>query len=354
MASLLDLAALGTISDVVPLLEENRILAVTGLNLIDQRKRLGVKHLSEAASLPAKISVNHIYFGLAPRLNAAGRLEHASKSVELLLAEDPAAAGELARELGRINSRRQEIGGTIKAEVFAALDEEYLKKNKLILLSGDGWHPGVIGIVASQVVDAFARPAVLIGINDGVGRGSARSVEGLNIFAILNSCRDLFIDFGGHEGAAGFEIPIEKIPELEARLKAEVETRLKPEDLIPRLEIDAELRPAQLTLGLLAELELLAPHGAGNPAPVFLLRGLALTDFKKVGKEGKHLKAWFDQDGVNLEAIGFGLGGNYSPGVGNNYDIVFNLERNEWNGYERVQLSLIDIRESNSPPDPLS
>ena len=348
LTSLLDLAALGTISDVVPLLDENRILAVIGLNLIDQRKRLGIKHLSEAASLPGKISVNHIYFGLAPRLNAAGRLEHAGKSVELLLCEDPRTAGELARELGRINTRRREIGGSIREEVFAALGDAYLKDHKLVLLSGEGWHPGVIGIVASQVVDAFARPAVLIGLNDGVGRGSARSVEGLNIFSLLNSCRDLFLGFGGHEGAAGFEISIEKIPELEARLKSEVATRIKPEDLIPRLEIDAELRPAQLTLSLLTELELLAPHGEGNPAPVFLLRGLTLADFKKVGKEGKHLKAWFDKDGINLEAIGFGLGDNNSPNLsaGNNYDIVFNLERNEWNGYERVQLSLIDIRES--------
>jgi single-stranded-DNA-specific exonuclease len=348
LTSLLDLAALGTISDVVPLIKENRILAVSGLNLIDQRKRLGIKHLAEAASLSGKISVNNIYFGLAPRLNAAGRLEHASKSVELLLSDEPGKAAELARELSRINSRRQELGGSIKEDVFTLIDDRYIADNKLICLSGANWHPGVIGIVASQVVNAFARPTVLIGINDGVGRGSARSIEGLNIFALLDSCRDLFLDFGGHEGAAGFEIATEKIAELKARLKAEVEKRVKPEELVPKIEIDTEIAPQQITLGLIKELELLAPHGEGNPAPIFLIKGLTLSDYKKVGKDGKHFKAWFSQAGVNLEAIGFGLGGLADQMDHNfEYDLAVNLESNEWNGFESVQLSLIDIRESN-------
>jgi single-stranded-DNA-specific exonuclease len=206
----------------------------------------------------------------------------------------------------------------------------------------------VIGIVASQVVNAFSRPTVLIGVNDGVGRGSARSVEGLNIFSLLNSCRDLFIDFGGHEGAAGFAIKTDNIAELKERLKAEVEKRVRPEDLVPKIEIDAELAPQQITLGAIKELELLAPHGEGNPAPIFMIRGLALSDYKKVGKDGKHLKAWFEKDGVNLDAIGFGLGENNSPhlSVGNYYDIVCNLERNEWNGFESAQLMLIDVKEA--------
>ena len=195
LTSLLDLASLGTVSDVVPLTEENRILAVGGLNLINERKRLGIKHLAEAASLYGKISVNNIYFGLAPRLNAAGRLEHASKSVDLLLSDDPVRARELAEELSRINTRRQGLGSSIKEEIFSQLSDAFVSENRLILLSGKNWHPGVIGIVASQVVDAFNRPTVLIGINDGAGRGSARSIDGLNIYEILDSCHDLFLDF---------------------------------------------------------------------------------------------------------------------------------------------------------------
>jgi len=356
LTSLLDLAALGTISDVVPLTRENRIIAVGGLNLIGQRKRLGVKHLAEAASLSGKISVNHIYFGLAPRINAAGRLEHASKSVELLLSDDPRQAGELARELGRINVRRQELGSSIKAAVFSSLTDAFVEENKLILLSGRDWHPGVIGIVASQVVEAFARPTVLIGVSDGVGRGSARSVEGLNIFGLLNTCRDLFVNFGGHEGAAGFEIVAENIPVFRDRLKAEVDERIKPEDLVPKIEIDAELLPAQISLNLIKSLDVLAPHGEGNPAPSFMMCGLSLSDFKKVGKTGKHLKAWFNKDGIDLEAIGFGMGDLNSPhlSVGNYYDIAFNLESNEYNGFEKAQLSLIDIKENNSSPGPFS
>ncbi len=344
LTSLLDLASLGTLSDVVPLTEENRILAVGGLSLINERKRLGIKHLADAASLYGRISVNHIYFGLAPRLNAAGRLEHASKSVDLLLSDDPVRARELAQELSRINTRRQGLGTSIKEAIFAKIDDAFAAEKKLILLSGQNWHPGVIGIVASQVVDAFNRPTVLIGINDGVGRGSARSIDGLNIFEILDSCHDLFLDFGGHEGAAGFEIEPENIPELERRLYSRVEETIRGEDLIPTVEIDAEIAPQQITLGLIKELERLAPFGEGNPAPVFMIRGLELSDFKKVGADGKHMKAWFGRERMRLETIGFGMGSRPNLTVGNQYDVAFNLEANEYNGFESAQLSLVDLR----------
>lgn len=351
LTSLLDLASLGTFSDVVPLTGENRILAVGGLNLINERKRLGIKLLVEAASLYGKISANQIYFGLAPRLNAAGRLEHASKSVELLLSDDPLKAREMARELNRINSRRQDLGSSIRDEVFSMIDETYISENKLVLLSGKNWHPGVIGIVASQVVDVFNRPTVLIGINDGVGRGSARSIDGLNMYEILDSCRDLFLDFGGHEGAAGFEIEPDNIPELKRRLKTHVDKSIPTESLTPRLEIDAEIEPSQITLTLIKELERLSPFGEGNPEPVFMIRNLQLSDFKKVGSDGKHLKAWFGRDGINLETIGFGLGSRAGSNssqliVGNPYDIAVNLESNEYNGFESAQLSLLDVREA--------
>lgn len=353
LTSLLDLASLGTVSDVVPLTAENRILAVGGLNQINERKRLGLRQLAESASLPDKISVNNIYFGLAPRLNAAGRLEHASKSVDLLLTDDPIQAKELAQEISRINTRRQSIGASIKEEAFAKLKDEFSQANKLIVLAGENWHAGVIGIIASQIVEAFNRPAVLIGINNGTGRGSARSVDGLNIYDILNSCHDLFLDFGGHAGAAGFEVKTDDIPELKRRLEAKAADSIRAEDLIPTVEIDAAVEPAQITLNLIKELERLAPFGEGNAEPVLMSSNLTLKDFKTVGKEGKHLKAWFEKDGVNLETIGFGLGESQLI-VGNNYDIAFNLESNVWNGFEKAQLGLVDIRESNSSPSPFS
>jgi len=347
LTSLLDLAALGTFSDVVPLVLENRIIAAAGLKLINERKRLGLKLLAEAASLNGELSANHIYFALAPRLNAAGRIEHASKAVELLLSADPQQAGEIARELSRINSRRQDIGSAIKEEVFSQLDDAYIAGHKLIVLAGDNWHPGVIGIVASQVAETFSRPTVLIGINDGVGRGSARSIEGLSIYKILNSCSDLFLDFGGHEGAAGFEIATDKIPELRSRLKKLVEETINPAELVATIEIDAELLPDQISLGLINQIDKLAPFGEGNEPPVFMVCDLQLADFKKVGKTGKHFKAWFNKNGVELETIGFGLGG-FADKMDHAklYDIAFNLESNEFNGFEKAQLSLIDIRES--------
>ncbi len=345
LTSLLDLASLGTVSDVVPLTAENRILATTGLRLINEKKRMGIRHLAEAASLYGKISVNHIYFGLAPRINAAGRLEHASKSLELLLTEDPVEARALAQEISRINTSRQDIGRDIKDEVFSKLDEKYVTQNKVVVLSGKEWHPGVIGIVASQVVDRFSRPTVLVGINDGVGRGSARSIDGINMYELLDSCRDLFMDFGGHEGAAGFEIKPENIPELMSRLQEHGEGTISHEELRPKISIDAELEPSKITMSLIKELEVLDPHGEGNPSPVFMSKNLRLSDSRKVGAEGRHLKAKFSDGKVTLDTIGFDLGGRADMlSYDEIYDIAYRLETNEWDGFEVAQLSLVDIR----------
>ncbi|MFA5113644.1 MAG: single-stranded-DNA-specific exonuclease RecJ [Candidatus Margulisiibacteriota bacterium] len=347
LTSLLDLAALGTFSDVVPLTAENRILAVGGLRLINERKRLGLKLLAEAASLKGTIDADRVYFALAPRLNAAGRLEHASKAVELLLTDDPSKGKEMAQELNRINSRRQDIGAAIKDEVFAQLSDDYLAAHRLIVLAGENWHPGVIGIVASQIVDRYGKPAILIGINEGVGRGSARSVAGFNIYAILDSCRDLFLDFGGHEGAAGFEIEPARVPELQQRLGEQLAKNIDPESMVPKLELDAQIDPQEISLALIRELAKLAPFGEGNPSPLFMIGGLALAELKTVGKEGKHLKAWFGSNGIRLETIGFGFGALADKlDYNKEYDLAVNLEANEYNGFESVQLSLVDIREA--------
>ncbi|MBN2057510.1 MAG: single-stranded-DNA-specific exonuclease RecJ [Candidatus Saganbacteria bacterium] len=344
LASLLDLAALGTISDVVPLTAENRVLAVNGLKLINSRPRPGLKRLIEVSALKGGVNVNHVYFALAPRINAAGRLEHASTSLELLLTDDESKAGQLARELNDINLRRRDIGGDIKDEVLQRL-ETCADQQRLCFLSGCDWHPGVIGIVASQIVDRFCRPAVLVGINDGVGRGSARSVEGLDIFALLNECRDLFIDFGGHAGAAGFEIEPGKVAELEQRLNRLAGSRIPEEALKPKLRLDAVLDPAAITLNLIKELEMLAPHGEGNPQPVFMSQELELGGMRCVGKDGRHLKLKLNNGGADLDTIGFGLG-YLEPTLkfATKYDVAYMLEANEWDGFETAQLKLADIR----------
>ena len=347
ITSLLDLAALGTFADVVPLVSENRILAVTGLSLINKRSRPGIKALCEVASLYGTLSANNVYFALSPRINAAGRLEHASQAVELLLTDDDKKAEELATQLNLVNVRRQDIGSIIREEVFAKIDEKYITANKVVVLSGNDWHPGVIGIAASRVVDTYYRPTVLIGINEGVGRGSARSIEGINIYELLDSCRDLFLDFGGHAGAAGFAIAPEKIPELTERLKRIADEKINLEELKPRVSIDAEVLPQEITLGLIKELDILAPHGAGNPQPIFMTKNLNLYDCKTVGKTKRHLKAKFNDGNITLDTIGFGCGELAAKlSYNKKYDLAYRLESNEWNGFESAQLSLVDVRES--------
>jgi len=345
LTSLLDLAALGTLADVVPLTGENRVLAAAGLNLINKRQRLGIKKLAEAAGLNGVIAADQIYFGLAPRLNAAGRLEHAGRSVDLLLTEDPARAGELAAEIDKINDRRKDIGSRIKEEVFSRLADE--KKGKAIVMSGDGWSPGVIGIVASQVAEAHNRPAVLIGVSGGFGRGSARSIGKLNIYNYLAKCSDLFVDFGGHAGAAGFKIAVENIPLFERRFIEEANQGITDDDLVPILAIDAEVLIDQLSLALVKEVARLAPFGEGNPVPVLMMRDLAVSNFKTLGKGNKHLKIKFNRGGAEIEAIGFGLGRLAEQlDYAKRYDLAFNLESNEWNGFETAQLRVVDMREA--------
>jgi single-stranded-DNA-specific exonuclease len=341
LMDLFDLAGLGTIADIVPLLDENRILAVYGLKSLNNCNRPGIKSLIETVGIKKKITASSVSFAISPRLNSAGRLEHASLSVELLTTKDALKAKTLALELNRLNSKRQSIGRQIQEEVFARIGEN---PEKSIVLSGTSWNPGVIGIVASQVVEKYYRPAVLIGVNEGVGRGSARSIDGINIFAVLNECRDLFTDFGGHKKAAGFEVVEDNIPELTRRLKEIIGELITDEDIVPTLEIESVLDPKDITMGLASELELLDPHGEENQPPVFASYGLKLIDMKRVG-DGSHLKARFTDGKVTLDSIGFSFGDvSTKLTLGGNYDLAYNLEVNEFNGYESAQLNLIDIR----------
>jgi len=344
LLSLLDLVSMGTLADVVPLRGENRVLAVQGLQSISLRKRLGLRQLSEAAGLSGGITTRAVNFGLAPRINAAGRLEHASLAVDLLMEKDEGRARESARELNRINVRRQEIGSAIQEEVFVKL-KSGRTDDHIVLSKGSGWHPGVIGIVASRVVDAFNLPAVLIGVDGGYGRGSARSMDEVDIYGILSTCADLFEDFGGHRNAAGFRIRQEKIDELSGRLKEQAKKKISPEQMSPRTDIDLELSFSDVNMGLVKELERLSPYGAGNPEPVFMTGGLRAKDWRLVGR-GNHLKAKFSSGDSALDVIGFDLGEKASMlNYSSLYDIVYTLRVSEWEGFESAELRLIDIRE---------
>lgn len=339
LTSLLDLAALGTIADIVPLQKENRIIASAGLNIMNQRKRLGLEQLVKAAAIKGDISIRDVNFALAPRINAAGRLEHAYLSLNLLKSSDPKEAEELSEQLNNINKQRQNIGKQIKKEAFEKIELNKLYEKKVIILQGKDWHPGVIGIIASQITDTYYRPAVLISNN----RGSARSVDGINIFEILSVCKELFSSFGGHHGAAGFEIEEGKYQEFAERALKKADQAVSDEQLTPSIFIDSELSPGALTLAAAKEVQLLQPFGEDNEIPVFLSKGLPLEEFKLVGADKKHIKAKLG----GFDVIGFGLSHLAdSIALSKSYDLVYNLECNEWNGFERVQLNLIDMRES--------
>jgi single-stranded-DNA-specific exonuclease len=345
LLSLLDLASLGTIADVVPLTHENRILAIQGLQSLSSRSRLGLRHLGEVARIRGNVTARLVNFVLAPRINAAGRLEHASLAVELLLAKNAENARDVAKRLDSINSERQGIGSSIQEEVFSGLRGKALD-DSLIVVKGNGWHPGVVGIVASKVVDAFYKPAVLIGVEDGMGRGSARSTDGINIFDILSKCREFFTDFGGHEFAAGFKIESGKINEFANKLKDEAKKAIREDDLLPRIAVDAEIGSSDITMGLLKELETLSPHGKGNPEPTFMTRNLKLVDWRCVG-DGSHLKAKFTDGKVNLDVIGFGLGEmSRDLDYSSSYDIAYALRVSEWEGFESAELRLVDLKKS--------
>ncbi|MCX5749363.1 MAG: single-stranded-DNA-specific exonuclease RecJ [Candidatus Saganbacteria bacterium] len=339
----LDLAALGTVADVVPLLGENRTIAVTGMKILNEKKRVGVKHLVDTAGISGRVTARNISFMLAPRLNAPGRLHHAELSMKLLLEDNPQKAQALAGEINRVNVERQQIGALIGEEIFSRMEDA--DEKKLILLAGKNWHPGVIGIVASRISERFNRPTILISEEGEFCRGSVRSIEGFDVYDLLLSCKDLFLDFGGHKDAAGFEMLSKDIPELEERLRKKMDGCIAIENLVPRTKIDAVIPSKDITSVLATELEQLEPYGSGNPAPVLLAKGLKIVNCKRVGQSGNHLKIKLSDGGSVFDSIGFDMGelaGELE--ISKEYDIAFNLSLNEWDGFEFPQMEIVDMR----------
>ena len=339
----LDLAALGTVADVVPLTAENRVIVVAGIKVINENKRVGIKHLISAAGVKGSINSHKIAFMLAPRLNSPGRLEHAGLSLELLLENDPSKANEIAARINKVNSKRQEIGSLIGEEALSAV-KDYENK-KIIVLSSKGWHPGVIGIVASKICEKFNRPAILIGIHDDKCRGSARSIEGCDVYSLLAACSDLFTDFGGHKDAAGFEMKAGNIEKLKERLSIEVDAQVSIDTLAAKTRIDCELDSKDICLSLAKEMAKLEPFGQGNPHPVLMSRGLKVVSKKAVGTAKKHLKLKLTDGKAIFEAIGFGIGDLWEKILpDSSFDFAYSLKVSDWSGYDEPELELIDIR----------
>lgn len=352
---LLDLVAVATIADLVPLLGENRVLVRHGLPHLAAAARPGLRALAEVAGVPLPaIGPGHVAFGLAPRLNAAGRLDDARLAVELLLTEDAAEAVQLARELDRHNRERQGLEGAILESALREVECQHdLAQDRAIVLSSADWHPGVLGIVASRLVERFARPVALIAERGEGARGSARSAAGWHITDALARCGDLLSHFGGHRAAAGFSLAPQQIPAFRERFLALAGAELAAQDLVPVLSAEAEVALGELTLELAVALEALAPHGVGNPEPIFVTRNVQVVQRPRlVGRNHLKMRVRQTNSGTVIETIGFGLGAwlpVVTAAAPPRLDLAFVPERNVWNGRECLQLRLKDVKLTADP-----
>ena len=338
-----DLAAVGTVADVMPMTGENRTIVQTGLAALAHPRRVGLAQLMEEAGLGDKpVTSVSIGYTLAPRINAAGRMGQADLAAELLLTRDPGRAAALAQELCALNRERQ----TIECEIFQECVQrlERRPQSGIILLADEHWHQGVVGIVASRLTEKYSCPAFMVCLDQGIGKGSCRSWGGVNLFHLLTQCQDLLEGFGGHAMAAGFTVREENIPALERRLRQLVLEERAGEELPSLLEIDAAVLPQELTVEAVEALDALEPCGAGNPRPVLVLTGAHMISAAQVGR-GRHLKLRLEGRGVPLDAIFFSVDGSelgLTPGC--RVDVAFYPQINDFRGVRSVQLQVVDLR----------
>ena len=349
LMSSLGLVAMGTIADVVPLVGENRIVAKFGLQALKHTKNHGVKALMEVARIDKqKLCSRDVSFGFGPRLNAAGRMAHAELGVELLTTDSPERAAEIAQQLDSKNKERQQA----QRAIFEAAREQVAREFDLadtmaIVLADESWHPGIIGIVASKIVDEFSRPTVLIAVDEEAGMGSARSIPGFPLNETLRACRDVLLSHGGHAMAAGLKIAADRILEFRKRFNEEGKRRLSPDDLRPTVEIDAEVHFPFISRELVKEIELLAPYGEANPPPL-----LAATDVRvagvpnRMGNNGKHLSFYARQGDTVFRVVAFGRG-EMAEQLGESngpISIAFRPKINEWQGQENLELHVEEFQ----------
>lgn len=336
----LDLVALGTIADVVPLRGVNRILTRIGLDIINQGRRPGLQALCTVAGL-RQATCGNVAFSLAPRLNAAGRLEDATLGVELLLTRDRRRGEELAQQLDAFNRERQGVEQQVLSEAIRCVEAGAEDKYSIVL-AGDGWHPGVIGIVASRLVERYHRPTVLIALDGERGKGSARSIRNLHLYEILQKCSADLEGYGGHAFAAGLSIASDRMKSFAAAFESAAADVLTSEDLLPTLLYDCEVLIEDLTLTALDDLQQLSPFGAGNPEPLLLLRHARAQQVSPCG--AGHLKFSIRQGGSSLPCIAFSVPSVWLEYLPTEIDLLVSLQKNEWQGRVSLQLRVKDIR----------
>jgi len=345
LADELDLVALGTVADLVPLTGENRVIVKEGLVRLAKTKKPGLSALIEGAGIKNKtFSSTSISFILGPRLNAAGRMSSAETSLRLLMSLDPEEARRLTAELEQHNRSRQKIESKIMEEAEDIINKEInFKEHKVIVVAKEDWHQGVLGIVASKLADRFYRPAIVISLDEKMCKGSGRSIKNFHLFSALKECRQFLHTFGGHAHAAGLMITRESIDDFKKSINRLAHEKLKLEDLLPGLDIDLELDLADLTESAIEELEQLEPFGAGNPEPLFYTRGLKLKG-EPQSLSRQTLKFWVTDGQVNLQVIGFGMEGlRLSLTQANALDIVYTARMDHWQDNSSIILEAKDI-----------
>ncbi len=339
---LVDLVALGTVADLVPLLGENRTLVHRGLKRLNSMARPGIEALCRQARVKAgQVDAAAISYALGPRINAAGRLGHAKLAYQLLGTQYPAEAEQLAGELDRLNHERRQITSATQ-ELARQLALDTTSEAPLLFAADPSFPAGIVGLAASRLVDEFYRPAIVVEVGDRVSRGSARSIPEFNIIEAIDECADLLIQHGGHATAAGFTVSNEHLDELAGKLQELAAEQLSGEP-VPALSVDAEIELAQLSWELRLELERLEPCGYANPQPLFLSRNVQARDQRAVGHDGRHLKLRLSDGRVTWDSIAFRQG-EWAGKLPDRVDAVYHLEVNEWNGQRQLQLNVQDIR----------
>ena len=336
----IDVAALATVADLVPLADENRVIVAEGLRAMENSRRPGLKALIDVAMPGSKPRAEDIAFKLAPRLNAAGRLEDASLGVRLLTAADPEEARSLALHLHESNARRQAIERDVTVQAEAAIAEQVdFLTDRAIIVMGEDWNSGIIGLAAGKLCERYHFPVVVLSLKDGVAVGSCRSIPGVDIYAMLAACKDLFVRFGGHEQAAGLTIEEKHVPELRRRLNLAIRENCGESCFIPTAEYDIALPLGQVSLDLIDRLSLLEPTGLGNPAPVFLSSRASVQLARRVGAEGQHLKLTLAEGGAVRSGIMFGGGELAADGL-DTVDALYVPSLNEFRGVKNAEVQV--------------
>lgn len=345
----LDLVAISIASDIVPIQDENRVMMREGLRQINSKPRLGIKALLELIEMEiGSVTTSSIIYSVGPRINAAGRMGDASKAVKLLISDTPAEARARAQELEDINVERRDMDSRTMDEAVEMVEDEYnLEKTSSLVLHDPGWHLGVIGIVASRLVDAFGRPAIMLSTVDGRIKGSARSIKGFNIYEALKQCEDLLEQFGGHEYAAGMTIEKENLEEFRSRIDAIAAEQLAESDFEPELEVDCDLDLSEVDMRFWKLLSQFEPFGPGNKKPTFVSRDVRVVGVPTIVGQG-HLKMKVAQNGSGVfDVIGFNMH-EFLPVIRNSgerpLNIAYSLEENYWNGRRSLQIRLRDVQ----------